>query len=281
MLNLALSLELARWRRAGRTARLWWRDDDAAGGSAALDRLLQASRASGAPLTLAAVPAGDMTGLAARVARTTLVSVVQHGVDHQNRRSGPAAGEFPHDWPRDELQVALPRGWSLLQAVPRAEPVFVPPWNDIHPELEAALDACSYAGWSVNGDVAGGRGRPDALPRVDAHIDLMRWRGGARFRGRARFLKTLANEMARRRRAGQWTAPIGLLTHHLAHDEAAWSFLERFLAWTSRRGEFAWTALPALLREAGEGREAAASASALRRPDATMPGARRGSAVGA
>ena len=249
MLDLALWLELRRWRRAGRAAQLWWRDDDAAGGCAALDRLLQASRASAVPLTLAAVPAGDMTGLAARLTRASLVSVVQHGVDHQNRRSGPAAGEFPHDWSRHELEIALRRGWSLLQTVPRARPVYVPPWNDVHPQLEAALSACGYAGWSVNGELA-----PQGLPRVDAHLDLMRWRGGARFRGQGRFLKALTAELARRRKAGRWTAPIGILTHHLAHDDRAWRFLEAFLAWSRTRPEVAWTALPDLLNAAGEGR---------------------------
>ena len=235
MLNLALWLELRRWREAGQIARLWWRDDDAAGGCAALDRLLQASRACGVPLTLAAVPAGDMAGPGRAGWRAaSLVTVVQHGVDHQNRREGPAAGEFPHDWSRRELEIALHRGWSLLQTVPRAQPVYVPPWNDVHPELEAALTACGYAGWSANGALAGGRdGR---LPRVDVHLDLLRWRGGARFRGKGRFLRDLTAELRRRRRAGLWAAPIGLLTHHLAHDEAAWKFLEEFLAWTAGRG---------------------------------------------
>jgi hypothetical protein len=276
LLSLALWQELGRWRRAGRTAQLWWRDDDAAGGSAALDRLLQASRASGVPLTLAAVPAGDMTGLAARLARTSLVSVVQHGVDHQNRRGGPAAGEFPHGWTQNELEIALRRGWSLLQAIPRAQPVYVPPWNDIHPQLEAALGVCGFVGWSVSGGLAaacdlGERG----LPRVDAHLDLMRWRGGARFRGQGRFLKTLAGELARRRKAGLWAAPLGILTHHLAHDARAWRFLEAFLTWSLSRREFAWAALPDLLRAAGEGREMPAGALAPRGPELALAAAVR------
>ena len=248
MLSLKLSRELARWRGAGRTARLWWRDDDAAGASAALDRLLQASRATEVPLTLAAVPAGDMTSLAGRVARASLVTVIQHGVDHQNRRTGPKAGEFPHDWDRHDLEIALRRGWSLLQAVPRAQPIYVPPWNDAHPELEAALGACGYTGWSVNGELAPALGGDGRLPRMDVHLDLLRWRGGARFRGRGRLLSDLAGELRRRRLAGRWDAPIGLLTHHLAHDERAWRFLEAFLNWSVARREFAWTALPALLR---------------------------------
>jgi hypothetical protein len=253
-LALSLVLEAGRWRRAGYTARLWWRDDDAAGASARLDQLLRISWESGTPLTLAVVPSGDMASLGARLAGVSLVSVAQHGVDHQNRRTGPAAGEFPHDWPQGDLEIALRRGWSLVQTLPGAQPVYVPPWNDAHPALEAALSACGYAGWSASGQVDDGL--PGALPRADAHLDLLRWRGGARFRGKGRFLGELAAQMRRRRKAGLWHAPIGLLTHHLAHDDQAWRFLADVLRWTARRAEFTWISLPDLIREAGEGRPA-------------------------
>ena len=258
MRNLSLWLEAARWRRVGRTARLWWRDDDAAGYCAQFERLLRLSSETRVPLTLAVVPAGDMAGLGARLTErptgASSITVAQHGVDHLNRRSGPAAGEFPHDWTQAELEIALRRGWSLTQRLPHAEPVFVPPWNDVHPQLEAALAACGYAGWSVNGELAPGEG----LARVDVHLDLLRWRGGARFRGRARFLRALTAELARRRKAGLWDAPIGLLTHHLAHDAASWRFLEAFLRWTQARRELSWVALPQMIGEAGERRRSGA-----------------------
>lgn len=262
MQTLPLSLELWRWRLAGRTARLWWRDDDAAGASARLDKLLLIAWETGVPLTLAAVPTGDMAGLSAMLrlrlaTATSRITVVQHGVDHQNRRAGPAAGEFPHDWTQDALEIALRRGWSLIQGLANAEPIYVPPWNDAHPRLEAALRACGYAGWSVNGAMAtcgGPAGK--RLARVDAHLDLMRWRGGARFRGRGRFAAAFAAELRRRRKAGLWDAPIGLLTHHLAHDPASWAFLERFLTWTGRQRALRWEALPDLIGEAGERRAA-------------------------
>ncbi len=251
MHHLSLWLELRRWRRAGRTARLWWRDDDAAGPSAALDRLLEACRVSAAPLALAVIPAGDKVALAAQLAPEHGVTVIQHGVDHQNRRSGPAAGEFPHDWSQAEVEASLLDGWRLLQVLPRARAVFAPPWNDIHPQLEAALAARGYAGWSANGTLTS-----DGLPRIDAHLDLLRWRGGARFRGRGRFLKGLTAELARRRRAGAWTTPIGLLTHHLAHDEAAWRFLEDFLSWSKTEAQLSWAALADLLPPGPEKRPA-------------------------
>jgi hypothetical protein len=85
--------------------------------------------------------------------------------------------------------------------------------------------------------------------RLDAHLDLLRWRGGARFRGRARLQAALARELRVRRSRRLWRAPIGLLTHHLNHDDAAWRFLEEFLAWSRERPEFVWCSLGELLME--------------------------------
>lgn len=240
----AVSLELRRWRKAGRTPVLWWRDDDARTPSPQLDRLLDLAARHGAPLTLAVIPDGDIPALAARLNGRTDVCVAQHGIDHQNRRTGPAAGEFPPEWRRIRVATQLRAGWSRLAVAPQASRIFVPPWNDIHPDLAVALADCGYAGWSAWGEapVAG------QAPRVDAHLDLMRWRGGARFRGERRFLGDFRKQLAARRKAGDWSAPIGLLTHHLVHDAPAWSFLERFLAWSVGAGALAWGALPELLR---------------------------------
>jgi hypothetical protein len=243
-----LWLELQRWRAAGRRARLWWRDDDAAGPSAGLDRLLTLGAAAAVPLTLAVIPSGDMEALARRLARAPLARPAQHGVDHVNRREGAAAGQFPHDWPIREVTAALGGGWSRMAGLPRALAVYVPPWNDAHPQLAEALFAAGYAGWSANGTLDGAKdGNREGLPRVDVHLDLLRWRGGARFRGRGRFLGALARELRRRRLAVRWDAPLGLLTHHLDHDAAAWQFLERFLAWSGREPGLQWVALDELI----------------------------------
>lgn len=239
MFTPGLWLELRRWSAAGRRARLWWRDDDAAGASANLDRLLRLSRSAGAPLTLAVIPGGDLRGLAERLSDAPRVTVAQHGLDHVNRRLGPHAGEFPHDWPALEVAVALGRGWRRLRHLPGARLVFVPPWNDIHPGLVEALTMAGYLGWSAYGAL----GQAAKPPRIDAHLDLLRWRPGARFRGRRRLLNAFAAELRRRRRAGAWEAPIGLLTHHLAHDEPAWAFLSAFLTWTLAHPAVGWVGL--------------------------------------
>ncbi|THD71170.1 polysaccharide deacetylase [Phenylobacterium sp.] len=265
MNNLLLWLELRRWRAAGRTARLWWRDDDASGLATTLDRLLldrlvQLATTTRTPLTLAVVPVGEMSGLAARLQGAELVSVSQHGVDHQNRREGAAAGEFPHDCSQRDVEEALAAGWSRLEKVPGALKVFVPPWNDVHPRLERALGAGGYAGWSAGGLLSAS----GTCPRLDIHLDMMRWRGGSRFRGRGRLLAALTTELRRRRRAGLWEAPIGLLSHHLVHDTAAWTFLGDFLRWSKSQPELSWVSLPELLAETQTRRAKALRRSATR-----------------
>jgi hypothetical protein len=244
MQSYVLHLELRRWRDMGRRASLWWRDDDARAPSPALDRLLAIAAAAEVPLTLAVIPDGDMSALAARLGQVTGVQVAQHGADHQNRREGRVAGEFPPEWPRVRLVTALLAGRRKLAGLPGALPVFVPPWNDVHPELESALSDAGYLGWSA----AGERRRRGALSRVDIHLDLLRWRGGARFRGPRKFLRELAAELRARRLAEAWQEPIGLLTHHLDHDEEAWAFLAQFLAWSRDNQPFLWRALPDLMR---------------------------------
>ncbi|MFC3070925.1 polysaccharide deacetylase family protein [Phenylobacterium soli] len=234
---MRLAAELGRWRRAGRCATLWWRDDDARAATPALRRLLVLSDAHRTPLTLAVIPDGRLRELAALLGGRPWVSVVQHGVDHLNRRDGAAAGEFPHEWSEAQLAERLNIGWRQVERLPGALRMFTPPWNDVHPALPQALLACGYTGLSAWGEIA------EAGPRIDAHIDLMRWKKGARFRGRRRMWSALRVALRARRRAGLWDAPIGLLSHHLDHDEDAWAFLEALLAWAEGRPELKWKAL--------------------------------------
>jgi hypothetical protein len=265
MNNLPLWLELRRWRAAGRTARLWWRDDDATGSASTidrllLDRLLQLSAATHKPLTLAVTPVGEMSGLAARLDGVELVNLAQGGGAPETRREDPEAGEFALDWDQKQVQAALAAGWSRIENLPRVLKVFVSPWSDIHPRLERALSANGYAGWSARGLAAAS----GTCPRLDIHLDLMPWRDGPRFRGRGALLAALAGELRRRRRAGLWEAPIGLLSHHRAHDTPAWTFLGEFLRWTSAQPEFGWVSLPDLLGETKARRALALRRSATR-----------------
>ena len=101
----ALDDEVARWRDTGRRVQLWWRDDDAADVSAALDRLLALQHRTAVPLALAVVPARATAALAERLTDAAGLDVLQHGYasKHHQAKGGkygkecerirPAAGK--------------------------------------------------------------------------------------------------------------------------------------------------------------------------------------------
>ncbi|MBV9510047.1 MAG: polysaccharide deacetylase [Caulobacteraceae bacterium] len=239
---LRLQDELRAWRSAGRRAILWWRDDDARGPSERLLRLLEISDLGQVPLSLAVIPDQGVKALPPLLSERPWVSLIQHGVDHRNRRDGSCAGEFPASASDAVMQTLLCQSGSVLEGLPGRLAVFAPPWNDVHPRLLPVLQSCGYRGLSAWGQIHEPGGA-----RLDVHLDLLRWRGGARFRGRARFWAALAHELAVRRKNSLWRAPIGLLTHHLSHEERAWRFLESFVNWSRNRPEFIWEKLGHLL----------------------------------
>lgn len=239
--RLWLELELRRWRTAGQKAQLWWRDDDARACSAALQRLLSLAARHSVPIALAVIPDRPLEPIGE--ASRGEASLLQHGFDHQNRSPGGSACEFAQDATVDQIARAAALGWARLAHLPGARRIFVPPWNTIHRNLLAALAREGYEAISAFGGLAGG----GDLPRVDAHLDILRWRRGGEFRGRGRIYRRFAGLLAQRRRAGQWQAPVGLLTHHLAHDKAAWRFLEDFIVEMQREEAVVWRSIGELI----------------------------------
>lgn len=215
--------ELARWKAGGHAPVFWWRDDDARRSTPALDRLLALSVRFDAPITLAAVPDGDIAALAKACRGVPGAELAIHGFRHENRA--------PPGWPSgevndlDRLADVMSDLSTAIEVFRRAgvtPRLFVPPWNNAHPLLKQALGLRDLA-LSCYGEP---RGEAD---RLDAHLDVMRWKPEPRFRGAVRFLLRTRRLLAQRRRMGAWDEPLGLLTHHLDHDEDAWSFLEAFL----------------------------------------------------
>ena len=115
---------------------------------------------------------------------------------------------------------------------------FTPPWNACQPALPGALVASGFDLLSAGKDPPTAE---DGLRNLPAEIDILRWKTGARFKGASRVLNTLGKALAARRRRKDFRAPIGLLTHHLVHDEKSWRFLAWFLTYADAR--FDWTSI--------------------------------------
>jgi hypothetical protein len=240
-----LVAELDRWGESGRTATLWWRDDDAAEACAALDDLLDL--AGGVPLGLAVIPASATPALAERLAAEPRVRVLQHGWRHRNHNT-PAGrkSEFPGSRSAAFAAEDLAAGHERLDRLfgSRALPVLVPPWNRFDPVLLPLLARCGIAAISTikPRSIAPIDGVAGGIIRVNVHVDLVAWRSGRGFVGTAGALGGLVGHL-RARRLGlvDDSEPTGLLTHHLVSDAATTGFLERLLARVERHPAATWT----------------------------------------
>ena len=223
----ALEEELARARDAGRSATLWWRDDDAAQPTREVKRLLALSRAADIPVALAVVPLAAVPELFADLT----ACVLMHGTDHRNRA---AAGEKKTEFPAAEADVEALR--RLRQARERLAmlagaaflPVLAPPWNRIRRSLVPRLPGLGLHGLSGFGD------RGEKVPgvvEINTHVDIIDWHGTRAFIGEEPALRGLISHIV-----ANTGEPIGVLTHHAVHDEAAWTFLARLYERTRRHG---------------------------------------------
>jgi len=225
LIAVVLGPELQRWKAGGHAPVFWWRDDDAREATPALDRLLDLARRFQAPITIAAVPDGDVGGLAEASRGIQGAELAIHGFRHENRAPpGQPSGEV-NDLDRlADVMLELGTALEVFRRAGVRPSLFVPPWNNAHPTLRKALDLRGLS-LSCYGAMRSG----DEPARLDTHLDVMRWKPEPRFRGALRFLLRARRALAERRLKGLWDEPLGLLTHHLDHDERAWRFLEAFL----------------------------------------------------
>ena len=228
-----LSEELDAWAAAGRSATLWWRDDDAVEPSPKLARLLALAHARDLPLALAVIPARASHALAESLkAHPARAALLQHGYAHRNHAAdGEKKAELGAQRPADVVIEELARGWERMTALfgETWAPILVPPHNRIVEEVVQGLTGLGFQGLSTHGPRATVLAAP-GLVQVNTHVDIMHWPDPRGFLGEAESLEILVAQLRARRRGEVDAAePTGLLTHHPAHDTAAWEFLEALL----------------------------------------------------
>ncbi|MBB3934115.1 glycosyltransferase [Aureimonas phyllosphaerae] len=247
----ALDERLDALAREGRPARLWWRDDDAAEPCDALDRLLEVRVRLNLPLALAVSPRLASDRLATRLSREPdHLAVIVHGIRHANNAPpGRKSCELGYR-PAGEILEGLREGLGSLRALfgPRVRPLLAPPWNRIDDELVPHLRASGYRGLSTFGPrKAAGR---NGLAVVNTHCDPIAWRHGRGLADEADILEKLVRDLDR-------DEPIGILTHHLAHDRRIWHFVERLLQRLAVHPGAVWMDTDALMATTPDNEEAA------------------------
>ena len=232
-----LVAELERWQTAGRVADFWLRDDDAVEPNAALDRLLALTGAAAVPVTLAVVPALVGKNLAERAAAEAGVTAAVHGWSHENHAPpGEKKQELGPHRPAETVLAELGDAKIIVDSLfgALALPMLVPPWNRIDEELLASLPGLGFSVLSAFGPA-----RPGPLKCLNTHVDLMGWKAERKGKEHAGLVAEIVAQLKARLDTGS-SEPIGVLTHHLVHDESAWSFLQGLFEATAEPPACRW-----------------------------------------
>ncbi|WP_153769739.1 polysaccharide deacetylase family protein [Labrenzia sp. CE80] len=211
----------------GKKVRFWWRDDDAIEPTEDLDRLLAIANAHDVDVALAVIPKHATEALAERLKDEPHAIVLQHGFQHKNfqrKDLGEKAGELGSRRDPDQLIAELTEGKARLEELfgDSFVPAMVPPWNRIAPEISRRLPGIGLDGLSTF--------TWHHFPRpgqVQSHVDIIKWKKDRRFIGWNSARLRLDLQLCRRRTNPD--EPLGILSHHLAHDEGCYEFLDRFL----------------------------------------------------
>lgn len=245
-----LQAELDLWAQAGRRAAFWLRDDDATEPTPALDPLLGVTRRHQVPLLLAVIPEPARAALADRLRQQRHVSVALHGWAHANHAPpSEKKQEFGPQRPQQTMLAEIERGRLRLETLFGSSftPVFVPPWNRIDGALAARLPEAGIAMLSTFGQ----RREGGAVRQLNSTVDIIDWHGTRKGRDAADLIAEIVEQL--RQAFAKRSGAVGVLTHHLVHDDAAWRFLDRLLAATARHPACRWGTFVDLAAEGGAG----------------------------
>lgn len=203
--------------------RFWLRDDDAVSDTAALRQLARWAGRQETQVLIALVPSLADDSLREALAALPQFVGAAHGWAHKNHApETEKKQELGSHRALEDVCAELDRARRRTEEISAQStlPVLVPPWNRISPDVVRALPALGFSGLSTFAD-AHIQEAPDNLQVENSHIDIIDWRGT---RG-GKPHEELIGEMIDALQAGRRL--IGVLSHHLVHDETAWSFLDK------------------------------------------------------
>ena len=238
--------ELAIWQASGQTVRIWFRDDDAIRVTPALRQLESLARKHGLQIGLAVIPGPAQTELVDYLhAHDSSFHPMCHGWMHEIHQS-IEFGEFGAGRPQQALRVDAIRALKQFQRLfGNRYPIFVPPFGRLDDTFIPELMRIGFAGVSNKPTLRQVRlARLHAsFPRLpqgvawltpppgllDAHIDPIDWKQSTAL-SEPHIARQLVGELRlRRKRYIRTDAPIGILTHHLVHDDAVWARLSTLM----------------------------------------------------
>jgi hypothetical protein len=198
-------------------------------------------------IVLAVIPEPTGEDLARHLNDVDLASVAVHGWRHANHApENEKKQELGKHRSTVEVVDELSRGLSKLSALygQKSLPMLVPPWNRIDRAFMPELPEIGFHAVSSFADALVAE-ETKKLAVINTHLDIIDW-STRRGDDPGELVKLFVTEL-RKSREGSFH-PIGVLTHHLAHDETAWDFLDQLLEMTALGDMCEWLTGPQLLR---------------------------------
>ncbi len=237
-----LKNELEVWSQEGLEAHLWLRDDDAIKVTPALERLDDLCTRFGVPYTIATIPSLTTQTLAQWATSHTLGNYAVHGFSHTNHAPiGDKKCELGLHRGERKILSELAEGFEKLANLFEAQsaPLLVPPWNRIDYALIPHLRALGFKGLSTYGWPK--PSEPHGLTIINTHIDIIDWKGSRGGLPRDVLIDNLVEALQTARALNPTQPPaIGILSHHLVHDELAWQFLEELMSFSANNNQITW-----------------------------------------
>lgn len=241
-----LTNELDRWQEFGKTATLWWRDDDACVLTPQLEQLIEIADETGVAVHLAVIPAKLENDAVTFLLKSPNTRILQHGYAHiDHAPKGEGSWELGDHRSLETVKSELAKGFAILATAfgEKFLPVLVPPWTRFSDKLRPCLVQLGFKGYSAEGFRQRQR-TEDKLKTIHAHCDPIKWKQDARFKGTERVLDDFVEHL-QQRRLGQCdpTEPTGLCTHHMDHTRELWDFLPALLKATKTHPAAEWISI--------------------------------------
>lgn len=203
---------------------LFLRDDDAIAPTPALKRLDSLALHFSIPLALAVIP----HFVKEPFFLDSTYTVWQHGVTHQNHGTEKKI-ELGGTFEVSQLEAGYHKLATIFQE--QFQPIIVPPWNRIEPYVLKACENLPFQGISAIGTLN------TKLKQRPIHLDVVDWQAP----GKPVYpLKILIDKFEQCLQQPGVTF-IGILTHHLIHQEQDWQHLEAFFHYIAQsRQAYTW-----------------------------------------
>ena len=236
--NLQLiDADLQHWVQDNKRVRLFLRDDDAVKITAQLRRLAELCDAYNIPILLAVIPNEATLELADFVRASAKITPAVHGISHTNHGGGnekkiELGGQRSARAVIDELKTS--REKMLQMFGNELSTMLVPPWNRISQGVAAKVEEAGFG--AISG--FGWKAPIGNLPWINTHVDIIDWKNGKKTKSFDCVMAELSENLTIARENNY--APIGILTHHLVHNDATWSMLEALFELIGARQHIDW-----------------------------------------